>query len=139
MDKKKILHEFINKHNLAVIATISAEGKPEAAVIEFSKTDNLELVFDTFSSSRKSKNIRRNPNIALVIGWDEDITVQYEGQAFELHRGELDKYKKIYFNKNPRAKKWEKREGITYFKVIPKWIRYSELNVYPWEVFEIEL
>ena len=74
-----------------------------------------------------------------MIGWDENITVQYEGEASELKGEEMNKYKEIYFEKNPRAKKWEEREGITYFKVVPKWIRYSDLNKNPWEIFEINL
>ncbi len=81
-------------------------------------------------------SLRKNP---FVIGWDENITVQYEGEASELKGEKLNKYKEIYFKKNPRAKKWEGREGITYFKIIPKWIRYSDLNKDPWEVFEINL
>ncbi|MCL5970036.1 MAG: hypothetical protein M1450_00840 [Patescibacteria group bacterium] len=50
----------------------------------------------------------------------------------------MEKYKKYFFEKIPDAKKWEKEKGIIYFKVIPKWIRYSNLNKSPWEVFEIE-
>lgn len=122
-----------------VLATANKENNPEAAVLEYGITDDLEIIFDTFIDSRKYRNIQYNNNVSLVIGWDEDVTVQYEGQAFELKGSDQGKYKRTYFRQNPRAKKWEKKEGISYFKVTPKWIRYSDLTKSPWEVFEITL
>lgn len=70
---------------------------------------------------------------------NDDITVQYEGVAEELRGEDSIKYKQAYWAKNPKAERWESREGITYFKVTPKWIRYSDLNRDPWDVFEITL
>ncbi len=138
MDKKKIILDFIKKHKIAVIATVSPENKPEAAVVEFGETDDFELIFDADKDSRKMQNIRKNNYVAFVIGWDEDITIQYEGEAYEISDNELGDYKGMYFAKNPNAKKWEKVEGIKFFKVSPKWIRYSDLNKDPWDIFEIE-
>lgn len=137
MDKKNIL-EFIKKHKLAVLATVG-EVAPESSVLEFGETDDLEIILDMFDSSRKYKNMKANPNVSLVIGWDEDITVQYEGVAEELSGEEKIKYQNLYWVKNPKAKRWADREGIVYFKVIPKWIRYSDLNVHPWRISEVEL
>jgi hypothetical protein len=31
-------------------------------------TDRFEVVFDTLGSSRKARNLRANPSIALVLG-----------------------------------------------------------------------
>lgn len=138
MDKKKILRDFIKKNKLAVISTINSNGKPESAVLEFGDTDNLELIFDTFETARKYKNLQKNGDISFVIGWDENITVQYEGVAIELGGDDLKKYKEEYFAKNPDARRWETRQGIRYFKVIPSWIRYSDLNKDPWEIFEVD-
>lgn len=81
--------------------------------------------------------MQQNNNVSFVIGWDENITVQYEGIAKEVKGEEAIKYKQIYWNKNPEAKRWETKEGMTYFKTIPKWVRYSNLDKDPWEVFEI--
>lgn len=133
------LEKFIKKHKLTVISTVRPDSKPESAVIEFGQTDDLELIFDCFEKSRKFHNLKSNKNVSLVIGWDENITVQYEGEAFELAGEEAEKYKNAYWEKNPDAKKWKDAEGIRFFKVVPKWLRYSDLNQQPWEVFEISL
>lgn len=138
-DKKKIILDFIKKHTLAVISTVGADHKPESAVLEFGETDELELIFDTFKSSRKYKKLQTNTYVAFVIGWDDDITVQYEGIAGEVVGEQASKYKKAYWAKNPKAERWESREGITYFKVTPTWIRYSDLTVDPWNIIEITL
>lgn len=135
-ETKKLILDFIRKQKIAVISTVDSSGKPESAVLEFGETENLEIIFDTFGTYRKYKNIQQNKNVSFVIGWDENITVQYEGEAYELSGEEMEVYKQTYFTKNPKAKKWETREDIKYFKVIPTWMRYSDLNVNPWKVVE---
>lgn len=137
MNKKKIILDFIKKHKICVLSTIS-QNKSESAVIEFGETEDLELIFDTFNTYRKYQNIQKNHNVSVVIGWDKNITVQYEGQAIELLGKELDKYKKIYFAKNPNAQRWEKFTETKHFKVVPTWIRYSDLRKQPWDVFEVK-
>lgn len=124
------LKQFIHKHNLAVISTFGEEY-PESAVIEFGD-NGLELIFDAEGGSRKHQNILRSPKVSFVIGWDENKTVQYEGEAMLLEGDELKRYKQFYFAKNPEAQRWESEPGIVYFKVTPKWIRYTDLNVEPW-------
>lgn len=140
MDKeetKQLILGFVKKEKLAVLSTVTKNNLPEAAVIEFGEKDNLELIFDTLETNRKYKNLGSNKNVAFVIGWDEDITVQYEGEARELFGEELQEYKEEYFKKNPHAKKWENVPGIKYFKVTPKWVRYSNVSKHPWEIHEI--
>lgn len=137
-EQNAVILSFIKRHKIGVIATADLKGNPEAAVVEFAETDNLELIFDTFITSRKYRNLKLNSKIAFVIGWDENKTVQYEGEAIELEGSELDVCKQIFFRRNPRAKKWDGREGIVYFKVKPKWIRYSDLAVDPWYILEVD-
>lgn len=139
MHKKKLILDFIKQHTLAVISTVTPGRRPEAAILEFGETNNLELIFDALSNSRKYQNLQTNKKVAVVIGWDKDITVQYEGRATELEGKELEECKGVYFSKNPRAKKWETVPEIRYFKVTPTWIRYSDLNKDPWYIFEINL
>jgi general stress protein 26 len=126
---KDFIYEFIKKQNLAVISTLSKENKPEAALIGFAISKDLEIVFDTVKTSRKYKNLLQNPFVTVVIGWDNETTVQYEGVAAELSGEEADYYKEIYFevyrDGRERAETWP---HIIHFKITPTWIRYSNYN-----------
>lgn len=138
MDQKQFVLNFIKQHKLCVIATVSENNAPEAAVLEFGETQDLELVFDTFKNSRKYKNLQKNSKIAVVIGWGQNITVQYEGEASEVLPTEIERYILAYTKKNPEVEKWSKMKDITYFKIIPKWLRYTDINKHPWYTFEID-
>ena len=122
------LLRFLQKHRIAVVATNSPSGAPESAVVGIAVSDQLEIVFDTPSNTRKCQNLRRDPNISLVIGWDAEITVQYEGVADEPAAEELARLKKVYFAAYPDGPQRESWPGITYFRVRPKWARYSDFN-----------
>lgn len=135
MTKEDIL-QFVKGQSLAVIATVSKNGSPEAAVVEFGELDDFTIVIDTLKTSRKYKNLQVNPKVAIVVGWDENITVQINGVANELSGPELEEAKTAYFSKNPRAKKWADKLGIAYFAIKPEWLRYSDLNQTPWKIIE---
>ena len=93
MDKKQEILEFLRAHRLAVQATASIEGRPQAAVVGYAITDNFEIVFDTLASTRKALNLRANPRLAFVIGGlktADERTVQYEGIADEPTGAELE-------------------------------------------------
>lgn len=136
MTKKDIL-DFIKKQKHAVIATSDKRGKPEAALVGFGETDKLELVFGTYNTTKKYKNLKENNRVAFVIGWDEDfITVQYEGIAEELTLPMLEEYVSLYHKKTPEAIVYKFHPGQTYFKVTPTWIRYSDLSTDEEKIFE---
>jgi general stress protein 26 len=122
------LLNFLRKHRLGVLATVSPAGEPEAAVMGVAVTDELELVFDTLDATRKCENLRKFPHIAFVIGWDAEITVQYEGIADEPKGAELDRLKRVYFAAYPDGPARQSWPGITYFRVRPVWARYSDFN-----------
>ncbi len=131
--------DFVKKHNLAVVSTVNEAGKPQAAVVEFCEQDDLTIIIDTLKTSRKYKNLQTNSNVAVVIGWDNNITVQIDAKAKELTGPKLEQAKKAYFTKNPRAKKWGNKPEIAYFAFKPEWIRYSDLGQHPWLVKEFKL
>jgi pyridoxine/pyridoxamine 5'-phosphate oxidase len=119
---------FLRKHRLGVLATVSPAGEPESAVVGIAFTDQLEIIFDTIGTSRKSINLRNSPKIAFVVGWDEEITVQLEGIADEPSGAELDRLKEAYFQVYPDGRERQLWPGITYFRVLPHWARYSDFN-----------
>jgi len=135
MTKRDVL-EFVRKHDLAVVATVDGQGKPQAAVVEFAELDDFTIIIDTLKASRKYENLQTNREVAIVIGWDDDATVQMDAVAHELTGQELDRAKEVYFAKNPRAKKWGNKPGIAYFAFQPSWLRYSDVGQHPWIIEE---
>jgi len=127
MNKAELL-EFLQKHRLGVLATVSPNGDPEAAVVGIAVTNRLEVVFDTLETTRKCQNLRTHAKIAFVIGWDDETTVQLEGLADEPAGAELDRLKTIYFAVYPDGVSRQSWPGITYFRVRPTWARYSDFH-----------
>ena len=119
---------FMDSERLGVLTTATNSGEPEAALMGFAVTPELEIIFDTVRSSRKYPNLKGNPRVAWVVGCTTEITVQYEGEAEELEDAELAKYKPIYFQKFPDGPARENWAGMTYFVVRPKWVRYCDYN-----------
>lgn len=119
---------FIRRHRYAVEATVAGDGAPQAAVIGIAVTDDLELVFDTLGTSRKARNLRLNPRIALVVGWDDEQTVQLEGIADEPTGVDLERVQKAYFDAFPDGPQRLQWPHITYVRVRLSWARFSDFR-----------
>jgi len=122
------LLSFLRRHRYAVQASTAADGAPQAAVIGIAVSDQLEIVFDTLATSRKAQHLRRDARIALVVGWDEEQTVQLEGRADEPAADELRRLKAVYFERFPDGPEREQWPDITYFRVRVGWARYSDFR-----------
>lgn len=126
--KRTELLAFLRRHRYAVQASTAAGGAPQAAVVGIAVTDELELVFDTLGTTRKAENLRRDPRIAFVVGWDDEQTVQLEGVADEPTGAELARLKRVYFERFPEGPEREGWADITYFRVRVRWARYSDFR-----------
>jgi general stress protein 26 len=134
--KRDTILEFLHSHKLVVEASRTPEGAPQAAVVGYAVTDSLELVFDTLSTTRKFANLRADPRIALVIGWDQ-VTVQLEGIADFPEGDELERLKECYFGAYPDGRDRLAWPGITHVRVRPTWARYSNYSQDPPEIWEL--
>ncbi|HEY6923966.1 MAG TPA: pyridoxamine 5'-phosphate oxidase family protein [Steroidobacteraceae bacterium] len=126
--------DFIARQIYGVVASRSADGAPQAALVGFVTNTKLELFFDTFGETRKAENLRRDPRVAFVIGGGvpgDERTVQLEGIADTPVGAELEAYRESYFRTLPDARRRAALPGITYFRVRPHWIRYSDYNANP--------
>ena len=119
---------FVRRSKLAVVSTTSSAGAPQAAVVGIAVTDALEIVFDTLETSRKAVNLRRDARIALVIGWDEEQTVQCEGIADEPAGAGLERIRAVYIDAFPDGLARQSWPGLTYFRVRLRWARYSDFR-----------
>ncbi len=125
------LLRFMRSHSLAVQASRSPSGAPQAAVVGFVVSSRFEIFFDTVESSRKAANLRREPKIAFVIGGltdGDERTVQYEGVADEPSGADLQRLQRLYFRAFPDGRERSNWPGILYIRARPRWIRYSDYN-----------
>ena len=137
MDRRKeIILNFLKSQLLGVIATVDKNNKPESALVGFSETDELEIIFGTFNDTRKFANLQQNPHVAFTISGPK-ITVQYEGVAKMAEVDEIEKYRAIHLTKNPRAQKVSHHVKQQFFKVTPSWIRYTDISQKPPVIWEI--
>lgn len=129
-DDRKIW-DFLKTQPMATISTIASGSlQPESALIAFTQTDKLEIIFETFVDTRKWNNLQKNPRVSFVIGWDtkHHITVQYEGIATAAKDTEqTESYIQTFLTKDtPCTEKFLRDYRVRLFKVKPMWIRYSD-------------
>jgi Pyridoxamine 5'-phosphate oxidase len=140
------LVQFMRANPLATVATISADGSPEAAVVGVAVSDRLELVFDTLDTSRKFQNLQLEPRIAVVFGAagayrtgkHDERSLQYQGLSDVPSGEELKRAQEgIYFKQFADGRSRMTWPQIAYVRVRPTWIRYSDYNVSPARIIEL--
>lgn len=97
------LVKFARERGLAVLATRGPDGTPQAALVGTAASDQAEIIFDTSIRSRKYRNIRAHDRVALVIGWDDEVTVQCEGVADMPDGPDRDRCLMIYTKQYPES------------------------------------
>jgi general stress protein 26 len=131
--------DIAKRKRFLVVSTVDQSGAPEAALMGFALTEANEIVFDTLASSRKAVNLERNSTAALVIGWDDNISLQIEGLARRPVGDDLASAKAAYFREWPDGRARENWPDIAYLVVKPRWIRYSNYAAGPPVVEEFRL
>lgn len=117
--------DYVRSRGAAVIATCSADGLPEAALIGVSATDLGEIVFDTSASSRKYANVLQQPRAALVIGWEDETTLQVEGHVERVPEEDRVRCALAYFELYPEGAERAHHADIVLMRVRPQWLRFS--------------
>ena len=138
MDREQLV-EFVRHRGLAVVATRDANGEPQAALVGVAATALGEIVFDTLTSSRKYRNINSHPRVALVIGWDDEVTLQCEGLADLPTGADLVRCTTAYFEQYPDGRQRAASPDIMHVRVRPRWLRYSDYRPDSFTIDELEL
>ena len=120
---------FIQRHELGVIATSSTAAIPEAALVNIAVTPFFEIIFETTAATRKCVNLRDNPRVAMVIGWEDDQTLQIDGCVEVLEGSARDRLKDIFMTAFPRKASHEFWPGNDFYRVKPYWARFSNYNL----------
>lgn len=77
----------------------------------------------TSKKSRKFKNIETNPHVSVVIGFDGEHGVQYEGVASVLEGKELEQRLPTHYKRQPGAEKYQSDPAQIYLSIKPTWLR----------------
>jgi hypothetical protein len=128
--EKAELTDFLRRHRYAVVASVNAGGAPQAAVVGIAVSGDLEIVFDTLTTSRKYRNLIANPAASVTV-WTGEVTAQLEGTAMEPEGAERDHYREIYFGPWPDGRDRLSWNGLTHLVIRPKWIRYTDFDQRP--------
>jgi uncharacterized pyridoxamine 5'-phosphate oxidase family protein len=76
---------YINKHPLAVLSTVDAQGDPHGTTLYAGSDNNLSVYFTTKTKTQKYQNISQHPTVALTFsGEDHQTTLQLSGEAVEV-------------------------------------------------------
>jgi pyridoxamine 5'-phosphate oxidase len=82
-----------NDPNAMILATATAAGKPSARTVLLKAWDERGFVFYTNLESRKSAEIKENPNAALLFHWkSRRRQIRIEGQVALVEDTQADAY-----------------------------------------------
>jgi len=135
------LLQFLRSHRLAVQASVSPDASPQAAVVGFAVSDDFEIVFDTVESTRKARNLRLNPRLALTVGGllpGDERTAQIDGIADEPRGEDLERLKAVYYQAYPDGPSRLTWPGLIYVRLRPTWVRFSDYTVNPPVIVEFD-
>ena|SRR3989338_4018997 len=124
--KEEVL-KFIREHAECVLATIHADGRPEAAVVLFAIDDDFNFYFGTKKEYRKYANLLKNDNAAVVVGVSgkDPRTVQVEGKITMLESAvDVEKAKEILKTNSAMVPFLEL--PLVYMRLTPSWLRYLD-------------
>lgn len=130
---------FVRARRLGVVATTGPDGHPEAALVGIAATEECELVFDTSARSRKHDNLVRDPRVAVVVGWDDEVTLQIEGVADKPTDADRDRCLTAYFAQYPDGRQRAEDPDITHFRIRPRWARRADFRPGTFGVEELAL
>lgn len=121
--------EFVLAARLGVVATVSPSGTPEAALVDIAVSDSAEMIFDTAAGARKLTNIERNDRVAVVVGWNEGISIQIEGRARIVTNDERLSYERLYVAQFPQSR--VESPSLEVAVITPDWVRRYDATVNP--------
>ena len=135
------VEKFLQKHRIAVLSIIDAEGYPHSAAMHFA-TNGIPFAFyfRTDKSSHKNQALVNGAEAkaSVVIGFDEKewVTMQMEGHAhIAMLPDEQQEAEILYFKKFPNAEKGGHLVTIIFKPIFWKYIDYREK---PWRMMTSE-
>ena len=81
VNDKASIAAFARAERLVVVATVTPEGAPEAALVDIAADDEGLFFFSAKATARKIANLEAHPQAAMVVGTTGHLSIQLEGEA----------------------------------------------------------
>ncbi|MFA6407342.1 MAG: pyridoxamine 5'-phosphate oxidase family protein [Candidatus Paceibacterota bacterium] len=133
---KKEAKEYLQSEKLAVVSTVSSEGKPQSATVLYLLDDEFNFFFVTRSDTKKVENLLTNNDVSIVVGAQMGpVTMQMSGVATLLSSTEQKEF--VYkLSKNTELKQlyygpFLNLEGINFslYRVAITWARWLKIDI----------
>jgi len=137
---QKRVQTFLKRHSLMVVSTVDKAGIPESAVVKYFLGSDLQLYFGTPRDFRKFENITKaQDEVAVTIGFYEEQTLQYQGQAKLLENEEVpDSIKTKILSRARENASIEWDPSYAYFVIKPHWLKLTNVSLSPWEISTLD-
>lgn len=128
---QKLIYYLEDARTLS-LATVSPEGEPYAANINFVYDDQLHLYFISSESSNHSQHIARDPKIAATIYTPfvhpQDIRgIQLKGTCQAIPDEHFETIWKLFEKRMPDAEQFKLIALTqTLYQITPNWIRFID-------------
>jgi PPOX class probable F420-dependent enzyme len=126
---RRLARALLAEAETCTLATVSPDGRPEAATVRFVAGDGFDLGINTARSYRKYDNLVATPRVAVVVD-GEDRNLQLEGRATELAGAEAASFRDRYVEKYGPSD-YLTHDGATCVRVETDWARLLVDTDYP--------
>ncbi len=137
-DVRKSALKFLRAQSVIVISTVSPDGEPQSATVNFITDEDFNIYFATRKSSRKFKNITSNPKVSVVAGFDVErpSTLQVQGAAEVVTENKISKLIELGEGMLAHEHNWWPLLRVTgldfaIIKITPDWARWLRFDVDP--------
>lgn len=120
---------YVREEGRGIVATVTSEGEPEAALMGITALDDGTLLFNVVPWARKLANLKAQGRVAVVVGTSAHVSVQFEGLAVITEGDEADHYAAEFERLMPGSK--SRYEGYEVVVVRPEWLRVYDVSHRP--------
>ena len=138
MDRAELV-AFVQRRTLAAVATQGVGGVVESSVVKVAITEAAEIIFETSVRARGYQNILVSPQVAVMVGADEMVTVQAEGTVDVLAGADLDRCLRVFFQQFPAGRTRARAADSVYLRIRPRWVRLNDYRPESYGTQEIPL
>lgn len=125
---------FVRREGRGVVATVTPECGPQAALVDLCALDDGTLVFNSRVEARKVHNIAGKGRVAVVVGVVGEVSVQLEGTATVTSDEERERYGREYTLQFPGSRALDRDFAVVVVR--PRWVRVYDTGAAPASVSE---